>query len=86
MGKLIDPERLKSRLESYAETYKSAGMDVPYDMAVVTDIIDRSINSYNVDYVAENVTDMLLEGIVDENLLKDVVACIKRGYSLIAYT
>jgi hypothetical protein len=38
-----------------------------------------------VDYVAENVTDML-EGIVDENLLKDVVACIKRGYSLIAYT
>lgn len=60
-------------------------MDVPYDMAVVTDIIDRSINSYNVDYVAENVTDML-EGIVDENLLKDVVACIKRGYSLIAYT
>lgn len=54
-------------------------------MAVVTDIIDRSINSYNVDYVAENVTDML-EGIVDENLLKDVVACIKRGYSLIAYT
>lgn len=85
MGKLIDPERLKSRLESYAETYKSVGMDVPYDMAVVTDIIDRSINSYNVDYVAENVTDML-EGIVDENLLKDVVACIKRGYSLIAYT
>ena len=85
MGKLIDPERLKSRLESYAETYKIDGMDVPYDMAVVTDIIDRSINSYNVDYVAENVTDML-EGIVDENLLKDVVACIKRGYSLIAYT
>ena len=39
MGKLIDPERLKSRLESYAETYKSVGMDVPYDMAVVTDII-----------------------------------------------
>ena len=85
MGKLIDPERLKSRLESYAETYKSVGMDVPYDMAVVTDIIDRSINSYNVDYVAETATDML-ESIVDENLLKDVVACIKRGYSLIAYT
>ena len=85
MGKLIDPERLKSRLESYAETYKSAGMDVPYDMEVVTDIIDRSSNSYNVDYVAENVTDML-EGIVDENLLDDVVACIKRGYSLNTYT
>lgn len=60
-------------------------MDVPYDMAVVTDIIDRSINSYDVDYVAEDVADML-EGIVDENLLDDVVSCIKRGYSLIAYT
>lgn len=85
MGKLIDPERLKSRLESYAETYKSAGMDVPYDMAVVTDIIDRSINSYDVDYVAEDVADML-GGIVDENLLDDVVSCIKRGYSLNTYT
>lgn len=85
MGKLIDPERLKSRLESYAETYKSAGMDVPYDMAVVTDIIDRSINSYNVDYVAQDVADML-EGIVDENLLGDVVACIKNGYSMNVYT
>ena len=64
---------------------KSAGMDVPYDMAVVTDIIDRSINSYDVDYVAEDVADML-EGIVDENLLDDVVSCIKRGYSLNMYT
>lgn len=77
MGKLIDPERLKSRLESYAETYKSVGM--------VTDIIDRSINSYNVDYVAQDVADML-EGIVDENLLGDVVACIKNGYSMNVYT
>ena len=63
MGKLIDPERLKSRLESYAETYKSAGMDVPYDMAVVTDIIDRSINSYDVDYVAE-----MLQGLEPQEL------------------
>ncbi len=85
MGKLIDPDRLKSRLESYAETYKSAGMVIPYDLVVVTDIIDRSINSYDVDCVAEDVADML-EGIVDENLLDDVVSCIKRGYSLNTYT